>query len=93
MFEINAVGQNLGSQTREHAESANSHTAGAVDEVAVCNRRVLTQDQFRPSLLLVREVFGLARRVACHPVRFANNRVAPQMHQPQPLAYSERPDR
>ena len=91
-FEVNAMCQNLRSIARKCCESSNSDTACAVDEMTIRDGGVLTYDEFRPPVMLVCEVLGVAERTRRYPIKSADRSVLLQMQELQALAHRKGPN-
>ena len=59
LFDVDAVGDDLGMESGECRESANGNRVRAIEEMTVGDGRVLAEDQFRTAVCLMSE---MARR-------------------------------
>ena len=80
-FQVNAVCQNLGSIARKRAKCSDSDRARAVDEMTIRDGGVLTYDELRPPIDLVRKMTGLASWIPGYPISSTDNSILLQMQQ------------
>jgi hypothetical protein len=88
-FEIDTMRQDLRLEPRECCKPSDDNPTRAIDQMAIRNRRVFCEDEFRSALVFVREVTGQAARETRDPIAASNPRVGVHVNQVEILADGE----
>ena len=90
--QVNAVSDELGTETGKRAESANPHLRRAIDKMAAADPRMLFKDQLRPPLRLMGKMPGMAGRKTGNPIQLPDDCVRVEVKQIRAFANREMSD-